>query len=380
MALDGKIMGVLGGIIRGIAKIRIAGAESAMFLHWADLFTLHQRMTVKSSLIAIASSLFKSSFSLISSLVLFMTVGYFLKDETLGLGSFLAFFAAFGSISGAMLTFMESMTTALRIMPTYERLQPILKVLPEIHTGQSDPGEVQGQIELNHVSFGYQPDSLIIKDVSFTIKPKQFVAVVGPSGAGKSTLLRLLLGFERPSNGFIYYDEKDVNNIDIFLLRRQMGVVLQNGQLMSGSIFENIVGSSMFTLEDAWAAAERVGLAEDIKCMPMQMQTLVGEGGGGLSGGQRQRMLIARAIVNKPRILFFDEATSALDNKTQAIVSKSLENLYATRVVIAHRLSTIINADLILVLKDGALVEQGTYYSLMSENGIFAKLAKRQIV
>jgi ATP-binding cassette subfamily C protein len=205
------------------------------------------------------------------------------------------------------------------------------------------------------------------------------VAFVGASGAGKSTLFRMLLGFESPLSGSIYYDGQDLETLDIQAVRQQTGTVLQNGQLMPGNIFLNIVGSSPLTIDDAWEAARMAGLEEDIKRMPMGMHTVISEGAGTFSGGQKQRLLIARAIVNKPRIIFFDEATSALDNRTQTVVSQSLERLQATRIVIAHRLSTIINADMIYVFDNGKIVQRGKYQELIEQPGIFAELAKRQI-
>lgn len=211
------------------------------------------------------------------------------------------------------------------------------------------------------------------------IEPGAFVAFVGTSGSGKSTTLRLLLGFETPESGSIFYDGQDLAGLDIQAVRRQIGVVLQDGKLLPGDIFTNIIGSSLATMDDAWAAALRAGFAEDIKEMPMGMHTVISAGGSTLSGGQRQRLMIARALVNKPRILFFDEATSALDNRTQAVVSESLERLQATRIVIAHRLSTIKNADRIFVMDAGCVIEQGSYDELMALGGVFAELAIRQI-
>jgi len=215
--------------------------------------------------------------------------------------------------------------------------------------------------------------------VSFSVPAGGYVALVGASGSGKSTLLRLLLGFERPLAGAIHVDSQDLADLDITAVRRQLGVVLQSGQLMAGDIFSNIVGASQLTLDDAWGAARLAGLEDDINALPMGMHTLIGEGTATLSGGQRQRILIARALVHRPRIVLFDEATSALDNRTQAIVTESLTRMKATRIVVAHRLSTIIHADRILVLKDGQIVQDGSYESLMSTPGPFAELAKRQI-
>jgi ATP-binding cassette subfamily C protein len=271
--------------------------------------------------------------------------------------------------------------SALVVIPLLERAKPILETAPEIDANKTDPGELSGRIELNHLFFRYREEMpLVIKDVSLSILPGQFVAFVGASGSGKSTIFRLLLGFEKPESGAIYYDGQDLSGLDLQSVRRQLGVVLQNGRVLTGDIFTNIVGSAPLTFDDAWEAARRCGFDRDIEQMPMGMHTIVSEGGGGLSGGQRQRLMIARAIVGKPRILLFDEATSALDNQTQAIVSRSLENLNATRVVIAHRLSTVINADRIFVMQKGQIVENGTYAELLKQEGAFAALAKRQLI
>jgi ATP-binding cassette subfamily C protein len=302
------------------------------------------------------------------------------ETRTLGTGDFLAFLAAFSSCSTALLGAALALLATLNTIPLYEQAKPILEALPEVNVGKADPGVLTGDLEVQHALFRYQADGpLILRDVSFHIRPGEFVAFVGPSGSGKSTLLRLLLGFETLEAGAIYYDGQELAGLDIQAVRRQMGVVLQSGRLMSGDIFTNIVGSASAVLDEAWEAARMAGLADDINAMPMGMHTVISEGGGTLSGGQRQRLLIARAIVSKPRLLLFDEATSALDNRTQAIVSASLERLQATRIVVAHRLSTIVNADRIMVMERGRLVQSGSYSELMAQKGPFAELAKRQI-
>ena len=219
----------------------------------------------------------------------------------------------------------------------------------------------------------------MLHDVSFHVAAGEHVAIVGRSGCGKSTLVRLLLGFESPTGGAVYYDGQDLADLDLPSVRTQMGVVLQNGQLMTGAIYHNIVGASDLTLDDAWAAAEAAGVAEDIREMPMQMQTIISEGSTNISGGQRQRILIAKALAMKPAIIICDVATSALDNRTQAIVTESLDKMKATRIVVAHRLSTIRHADRILVLDKGSIAESGTFDELVAKDGLFASFVKRQV-
>jgi ABC-type bacteriocin/lantibiotic exporter with double-glycine peptidase domain len=309
-----------------------------------------------------------------SSRVLDQTAG-----NTLSTGSFLAFLATFVQFQFSALGLSAAFVSLLSVVPLYERALPILTALPETSRAMTDPGELAGNIEVKHATFRYRPDApLVLRDVSIKVPAGRFVAIVGPSGSGKSTLFRMLMGFETPESGAIYFDDQDQAHLDVQATRQQVGVVLQSGRLLTDSLYRNIVGNARLTMEDAWAAATMAGLEKDIKAMPMGMHTMISEGGGGLSGGQRQRVMIARAIVKKPRILLFDEATSALDNETQAIVSRSLESLQATRIVIAHRLSTIVHADYIYVMEKGVVVQEGTYQELIQQPGPFADLAKRQ--
>jgi ATP-binding cassette subfamily C protein len=295
-------------------------------------------------------------------------------------GKFLAFSATFMIFLHATIDASSAVLSVVHAVPVFERAKPILDALPEVTENKADPGLLTGRVELNQLCFRYKADGpAILQDLSLQVKAGEFAALVGPSGSGKSTLLRLLLGFERPESGAIFYDGMDLFGLDIQAVRRQCGVVLQNGKLTPGDIFQNIVGSSLLTLDDAWEAARLAGFEEDIQAMPMGMHTVLGEGAGTLSGGQRQRLMIARAIVAKPRILLFDEATSALDNRTQAIVSRSLESLKATRIVIAHRLSTIQNADRIHVIVKGRLMQSGSFQELAAQPGPFADLVSRQI-
>ncbi len=381
--LLGKIQAFNLQVINGIAKLRISAGENRMFHRWAGMFSTQKDLSYKSGVAGNILAVSMSSVTLAGAFTMF-TWTFFSTDKTLHAmspGHFMAFISAFTSVLGSAFSTLTTIFPMMQVKPIYERTKPILSTLPEVKPTAAYPGELSGHIELSRVSFRYNPDGPpIIKDFSLEINPREFVALVGPSGSGKSTLLRLLLGFEQPESGSILYDGQDLTKMDVKAVRRQIGVVLQNGVLFSGSIFENIVGSSPFTLNEAWQAARMAQLEDDINSMPMGMNTVIGEGGEGLSGGQRQRLLIARAVVRQPRILFFDEATSALDNERQELVSQSIEKLEAARLVLAHRLSTIKNAHKICVIVDGALVELGNYDELMAKGGVFADLAKRQIV
>ncbi len=380
--LAGHLSGTVFQYLLGIVKLRVAAAENRAFANWAREFTHLRRIAYKAESIEALNRTFFSGYSVIVSAVIFAVLGMALAKESgerLSTGEFVAFSAAFGTFFGGLVRMGGTLLDLLSLVPVYERAKPILFSLPEVDAAKKHPGQLEGSIEVVKVAFGYDAGQEILKDVTFSVRPGGVVALVGPSGSGKSTLFRLMLGFERPTRGSIYYDHQDIADLDVRALRRQFGVVLQGGQLITGDIFSNIVGSSRLTIDDAWEAATMVGLDEDINQMPMGMHTVIGDGSSTLSGGQRQRIMIARAIVRRPRILFFDEATSTLDNRTQAIVSRSLEQLKATRIIIAHRLSTVVNVDCIIVLKDGAIVQTGTYAELIDIPGPFADLAKRQI-
>jgi NHLM bacteriocin system ABC transporter ATP-binding protein len=383
-AIEGKISGLVLQLITGIGKLRITGTEDRAFAVWAREFSAQRKLTLKSRKTQHVLATFNSMLPVFTSMIFFYFVLSKIMDPSkqgLSTGNLLAFLAAYGTFQGSLIQMSSALLGTLQVVPFYQRLKPILTTLPEVDATKSHPGEITGNIEITQVNFRYKPDGpLVLKNVSLNIPSGDFVAIVGPSGSGKSTLMRLLLGFETPESGSIYYDGQDLSNVDVLEIRRQMGVVLQNSQIMAGSIFDNIVGagSATLTLHDAWEAARMAGCYEDIRAMPMQMHTVLPPGGGSLSGGQRQRIIIARAVVKKPRILIFDEATSALDNQTQQMVSESIEKLQATRIVIAHRLSTIINADMIYVMDKGQIVQRGTYRELISQEGLFAELARRQ--
>jgi NHLM bacteriocin system ABC transporter ATP-binding protein len=384
---QGEIQGFLFEFLSGINKIRVSGSEKRFFSLWANKFTGFKSLGFKSGNYQNFVEVFTGSYSLLTNLFFFGFIYYMLQQATspqtsmISVGVFMAFISAFNQFLNDCLSMSMGLISSLNIVPLYERVKPILDEEPESAGEAGDPGELTGEIEFNSVSFRYAEDQpLVLSDVSFKIKPGEMVAFVGPSGSGKSTIMRILLGFEQNEMGSVFYDGQAFDTLNKELVRRQIGVVLQNGSLMSGSIYQNIVGNSELTLEDAQEAARMAGLEEDIEQMPMGMHTVISEGASTFSGGQRQRLMIARAIVHKPRILYMDEATSALDNRTQTIVSESLDRLQATRIVIAHRLSTIVNADTIHVVDKGVIVESGNYDELMEKGGLFSMLAKRQIV
>ncbi len=379
-AARGKVAGLVLQLLTGIARLRLAGAEDRALAVWAQDFGVQKGLAYRARAVASNLTAFDAALPILGTAVVFAGVAA-LPQDTLSLGVFLAFIAAFTQMLAAAGSLGWVVRDAVQVVPLYERARPILEALPEADVTSADPGELSGDIELSHVSFRYQADGpLVLDDISVQIRAGEFVAFVGPSGAGKSTLLRLLLGFERPTAGSVYYDRLDLAGLDCQAVRRQVGVVLQDGKLLTGDLYSNIVGSSLMSQEDAWEAARLAGLDEDIARMPMGMQTVVSEGGSTLSGGQRQRLLIARAVAARPRILLLDEATSALDNETQAQVSRSLERLKATRVVIAHRLSTIQAADRICVLDGGRIVQVGRHDELAARPGLFKELVERQMI
>lgn len=386
LELQGNIFGQTVQLINGISKLRVAGAEDRAFASWSKNYTRQVKLELSTQQVEDVVALFNTVMPTLTSGVLFwFTISLLEEAKTSGgiglsLGTFLAFNTAFGNFIRGTTDLSNTVTEVLQVVPQWKRTQPILATIPEVDLSKADPGKLIGRIVVDHVTFRYRSDGpLTLDDVSISAHPGEFIALVGGSGSGKSTIFRLLLGFETPEAGTIYYDGQDLSGLDVDAVRRQLGVVLQGGQLTAASIFDNIAGGAQITLDEAWEAARMSGFADDVAAMPMEMHTVISEGGSNLSGGQRQRLLIARALALKPRILLFDEATSALDNRTQAIVSESLDKLQVTRIAIAHRLSTIRNADRIYVLQAGRVLQQGSFEELASQEGLFAQLMQRQM-
>ena len=376
MELGARESGLSYALISGVQKIKLAGAEKRAFAKWGNLYAKEAALTYDPPAFLRLNGVITTAITLIGNLVMY----YFAVQSGVSVADYFAFNTAYGMVSGAFTSLASIALTVANIKPVLDMVRPILQAQPEIAEGKKVIERLSGGIELNNVTFRYREDMpAVVDNLSLKIRPGQYVALVGATGCGKSTLLRLMLGFEQPQKGAVYYDGRDLAGIDLKSLRRRIGVVMQNGKLFSGDIFSNItISAPWLTLDDAWEAAELAGIADDIRRMPMGMHTIISEGAGGVSGGQRQRLMIARAIAPKPRILMFDEATSALDNLTQKKVSESLDQLKCTRIVIAHRLSTIRQCDRILYLEGGRILEDGTYDELIEKGGKFAELVARQ--
>ena len=363
-------------LISGVQKVKLSGAEKRAFAKWSEQYAQVARLQYDPPMFLKVNGVISLAISLIGTLVMYAVA----VKSGVSVSEYYAFNSAYAMITGAFTSLASIAAMVGQIIPILNMAKPILDTEPEISADKQMVDRISGGIELNNVSFRYSEDMPnVVDDMSLKIRPGQYVAIVGRTGCGKSTLMRLLLGFESPQKGAIYYDGRDMASLDLKSLRRRMGVVMQDGKLFQGDIYSNItISAPWLTLNDAWEAAEMAGVADDIRRMPMGMHTLISEGSGGISGGQRQRLLIARAIAPKPRVLMFDEATSALDNITQRVVSDSLDKLKCTRIVIAHRLSTIRHCDRIIVLDGGHIVEDGTYEELIAQNGYFAELVARQ--
>ncbi len=372
-----ELSGVVYQLLQGISKIKVAGARARAFSIWADKYSQKANVLYSPNIILTISGAIYSSFSIATSILIYWVVA----KSDITPAQYIAFNTAFGAFIFSLYQFHSIVRQISLIRSNFNIAKPILEELPENTGGKAKLGNLSGNIDVNSISFRYTEDGPhILDDLSLSIKQGEYVAIVGTSGCGKSTLMRILLGFEQPHTGAVYYDNQELSGLDIHSIRQQIGVVMQNATLFADDIFSNIaICAPWITLEEAWQIAEKAGIADDIRAMPMGMFTILSEDGGGISGGQKQRLMIARALANNPQIIMFDEATSALDNITQAIVVETLSKMSNTRIVIAHRLSTIINCDRIIVLDRGRIVEEGNYKELMEKQGLFAKMAKRQI-
>ncbi|MFD5515591.1 NHLP bacteriocin export ABC transporter permease/ATPase subunit [Streptomyces sp. NPDC127066] len=365
--------------LRGLPKLRVAGAENYAYAAWAGEFARSRELQRRVGRVKNLTTVMGAVYLPLCTLLMFMLLAGPARGS-LSAAAFLTFNTSVTMLLTSVTQITGALVSAAAALPMFEEIRPVLDATPEVRGASTRPGVLSGSVEARRLSFRYADDGpLVLDDVSFSVRPGEFVAIVGPSGCGKSTLLRLLIGFDRPVSGSVLYDGQDLGALDQSAVRRQCGVVLQHAQPFTGSILDCICGTEPYTPEEAMEAAEMAGLAEDIARMPMGLHTLV-SGSGAISGGQRQRLMIAQALIRRPRILYFDEATSALDNATQRTVIESTKALNATRVVIAHRLSTVLDADRVIVMENGRVAQQGPPARLLADTGgRLHELVRRQL-
>lgn len=380
---QGIMNGFIYQVLSGIEKIRTTASENILFSKWTEQYFKTKQKNLSSKSISNFMETWMALLPLLGMVTVFGSAIVLLKkNEGLSVGDFIAFNAAYGSFTAAIYTALSlSINYMGLIIPRWKRTKIILESLPEIREHKIDPGSLQGFVEIDNVFFRYSEKSpLILNGVTIKASPGEFIAIVGPSGCGKSTLISLLLQFNQPTSGSIFIDGKSLVDLDIMKVRRQLGVVLQDSDVLAGTILDNLSPGGIFTREEILTACQLSGFDRTLEEFPMGLETFLTDNGKNLSGGQKQQLLITRALMGNPRILLFDEATGALDNKSQQKVFESLEKLKITRIVIAHRLSTIAHADRIYLLAGGKIAEQGTYESLANAGGVFASWVKKQML
>ena len=368
--------GLTYSLIEGMQKITLAGAEKRAFSIWARVYRKAVETLYDPPLLLKIFNVLAPVIMLAGTILMYITAFYSYTSPE----DFMAFSASYGLLTASFVQVSTSIINFSDAFPVFRILKPVMDLTPETDGEKEVVKQLKGNISLRNITFGYTDDMPpVLNDLNMDIHAGEYVAIVGTTGCGKSTIVRLMLGFETPDHGEILYDGKSLKNLDLTSLRRKIGIVLQNGEIFQGTIFSNIaISGDGISEEDAWEAAKIAGIDEDIRRMPMKMNTPLPDGGRGVSGGQKQRLLIARAIASSPTVLIFDEATSALDNLTQEAVSDSLGGMACTRIVIAHRLSTIQGCDRIFCLDKGHIAEEGTYEELIQKDGLFAELIKRQ--
>lgn len=359
----------------GIRQIRVSGSQTRFFVEWEKSF---RKVPIMGTPFLRLMPAINLAILIISNIVFYL-IGW---AREIGPSDYIAFATAYGVLSASVLELGDIARLRGELNTAADMVAPILEEPVENPEYKDYIASLEGELEFSHVDFRYRPElPVVLKNLSFKIKKGEYVGIVGASGCGKSTIIRLLTGFEEPNKGSIYYDGKNINQIDLVALRANLGVVLQETTLFAGKIEENLkIGNPLATEEEIWQVLELVGMKQEIEQMPMKLHTVLMENGAGISGGQKQRLLIARALLGKPRVLLFDESTSALDNLSQDMVVASMKKIDCTKVVVAHRLSTIKDCDRILYLENGAVVEEGTYQELMDKKGAFYEMASRQLL
>ncbi|GCE06075.1 peptidase domain-containing ABC transporter [Dictyobacter aurantiacus] len=379
---QGKTQGYLNEVLSGIATVKAAGAEQRALARWTNLFFDEMNISNQRNYLQAIVGIAFEILQILSPLLLLWVGATQVINGTMSVGSMLAL----STLAVSFLVPLSSLAASgqkLQIANAhFDRLADVLGSESEQNLHQVQlPPKLKGNLELKNVSFQYDPNTpAVLKDITLRIQPGQKVALVGKTGSGKSTLGKLLIGLITPTKGEILYDGLSLQQLNYQEVRRQFGVVLQESFIFSGSVRENIsFNNPDLNIKQIMRAAKAAAIHEDIEKMPMGYETLLSEGGSVFSGGQRQRLALARALANHPALILLDEATSALDVTTERAVEQSLNRLSCTQIVIAHRLSTIRNADFILVLDEGHIVEQGTHQQLLQRRGFYAKLIAVQM-
>ena len=378
----GKSQGYLTEALTGIKTLKSAGAEQRVLECWSNLFFEQMNISVRHTYISSFIDTVTSTLSTFAPLLLLWSGSLQVMNGTMALGTMLALNTLGSSLLGPVTSLVNSCRQIQLVHSHIERLADVIEAEPEQDIqAVSQPPRLSGQIRLEQVFFQYDAQSPpVLQNINLSIKPGQKIAIVGRTGSGKSTLGSLLLGLYTPTAGAIFFDGLPLQKLNYQAVRAQFGIVMQEANIFSGSIRENITLSDPgMNMEQVIKAAQLAAIHDDIMNMPMEYETLVSEGGNALSGGQRQRLAIARAIANSPKVLLFDEATSSLDVVTEKVVEHNIARLACTQIIIAHRLSTIRDADVILVLSAGQIVERGSHEELLQRDGYYAHLIQQQL-
>lgn len=372
--LHGKNIGLSYQLVSNIANIRVSACGSALFNYWLKLFSKKQRSYVKMQYAYITLNIIPNFLALLAMIAFF---SYAVSHRnTFSFNAFIIVNAAFAQYFTAISTLILTLVGIVDVIPLYSRMRPILETSPDPKPLPTSSPIVKGAINLENITFHYQEAaSPIFNNLCLKVPSGKCTAIVGVSGAGKSTLFRLLLGFETPEAGKITFDETALTPLSAPHLRSQMGVIMQDATLLPGTILDNIIGlDPKLNEKDAWEALTIVCLKEEIEALPMGLLTPVPEGGRTFSQGQCQRLMLARALVRKPKILLLDEAMNAIDTLTARKINAHIENLKITQLIISHSIKTLLTADQIHVLENGIFVQSGNYSELLNKEGAFKRM------
>ena len=382
LAAFGKSQGYLGEAVVGIATLKAASAEERAFDRWSNLFFDHLNISLRYNYVSGSVAAILTTLPLFGQLALLWVGATQVLNGSITIGTMVALLALAAEFFTPLTSLVSSGQQFQLVRANLDRIRDVTEAELEQPQRAARPApQLSGQLQMDGVGFRYSPTSpQVLRAIDLTVLPGQRIAIVGVSGSGKSTLGKLLLGLYLPTEGDICYDGLSLQDVNLQELRRQFGAVLQESALFSGSILSNITLSNpLMEREGVVEAAKLAAIHDDIVAMPMEYDTFVSEGGSALSGGQRQRLAIARAIAHKPAIILLDEATSHLDVETERRVAENLRTLACTQIIIAHRLSTIRDADTILVLDQGTIVEQGNHHDLLRRGGHYARLVRQQL-